>query len=246
MKTNNKKALVVEAVSNTASFRIPEFHNYHKSLPLPPVTTIVGLVGAVLGLDYENAQNYFSKRNIAIGVSGSSKGHFTDIWKTLSSKTKIRDTVIKKEYHYGNKYYFAFLSDENTILELQNAFKWPVYPTVIGSSDSLLKIVKLNFIAEPLITDTEYLENCILIGNYQHSVQINLDHMEVGKIYRYTPLSAPQVYNLPVGFVFQENGSRKISSKSEITFIGLQVKSDIPFKSLKYDTINIPYFMHKP
>ena len=242
----DKKALVLEAVSETASFRIPEFHNYHKSLPLPPVTTIVGLVGAALGFDNENAQNYFSERSISIGINGISKGHYTDVWKALSSKKDNRDTVIQKEYHYGNRYYFVFLSDEETINELQIAFQSPVYPTVIGSSDSLLKVVKINLICEPNLLEIYYLENCVLQGNFQDSIQVNLDNMQVGKTYKYTPFSAPQVYNLPIGFDFQKNGVRKIHAKREMTFIGMQIKSENPFESLNFDEINIPLFKHKP
>ncbi len=242
----DKKALVLEAVSETASFRIPEFHNYHKSLPLPPITTIVGLVGAALGLDNANAQNYFSGRNVSIGVNGVSKGHFTDVWKALSSKKDNRDTVIQKEYNYGNRYYFVFVSNSETINELHSAFNSPVYPTVMGSSDSLLKISNINLIDEPNLLETNYLENCVLQGNYQDSIQINLDNMQVGKQYRYTPFTAPQVYNLPTGFDFQINGVRKIRAKKEMTFIGMQVKTGNPFQVLRFNEIDIPIFAHKP
>ena len=244
--TMDKKALVLEAVSETASFRIPEFHNYHKSLPLPPVTTIVGLAGAALGFDNEHGQEYFSERNIFIGINGVSKGHFTDVWKALSSKKNNRDTVIQKEYNYGNRYYFVFLSNEETINELQSAFQSPVYPTVMGSSDSLLKVVKINLIDEPDLIETYYVENCVLQGNYQESIQINLDNMQVGKTYKYTPFSAPRVYNLPIGFDFQENGVRKIRGKKEMTFVGMQVKSENHFDTLQFNEMNIPLFEHKP
>ena len=242
----NKKALVIEAFSATAAFRIPEFHNYHKSLPLPPVTTIVGLVGAALGFDNKKAQDYFSERDISVGIYGVSEGHFTDVWKALSSKKGIRDTVIQKEYHYGNSFFFAFLANEKTIVELHNAFYTPVYPTVIGSSDSLLKIRTINLIDEPELVEIKYLENCVLLGNYQNIIKINLDKMKVGKTYHYTPFSAPQVYNLPTGFDFQDNSVRKIRAKREMTFIGMQVKIDGSLKAIRINEIVIPIFEHKP
>lgn len=95
MESKNE-GLVIEAVSITASFRIPEYHNFHKSLPLPPVTTLVGLVGAVLGLSYNNAQLYFSDRSIRIGIQGVSEGHYHDLWKALSSKPIIEIRLSKK------------------------------------------------------------------------------------------------------------------------------------------------------
>jgi CRISPR-associated protein Cas5t len=243
---NTKNALIVNAVSETASFRIPEFHNYHKTLPLPPVTTIVGLVGAVLGLSDKDAQHFFSSRQIEIGIYGRSLGHFTDLWKALSSKTSSRDTVIQKEYHYGNKYYFVFLADEKTITQLNSAFQNPVYPTVIGCSDSLLKIVTVDMIKNPEISQTIRLENCLLLGDYINSIQLDLDNLEVGKTYRYTPMTAPQVYNLPIGFDFQVDGVRKIKERKEMTFIGMQVKSTIAFTSIIYKDVTIPLFEHMP
>lgn len=238
--------LVIEAVSVTASFRIPEYHNFHKSLPLPPVTTLVGLTGAALGLPYNDAQQYFMDRSIKIGIHGISKGHYRDFWKALSSKHDKRDTTIIKEYHYLNRYVFVFVSDKDTIRQLHIAFQNPHYPTVMGSSDSLLKIVSAELIENPTITDNNRFENCLLVGNYINEVKIDLDNLVVGKEYRYTPLSAPQVYNLPHSFIFTEDGARKIKTRKEITFIGMKVKSENLIPVLKYKDISIPIFDHCP
>lgn len=238
--------LIIDAVSITASFRVPEYHNFHKSLPLPPVTTLVGLVGAALGLPYEEAQQYFTDRSIKIGIHGVSEGHYHDLWKALSSKSNNRDTIIQKEYHYLNRYVFVFVSDEDTVLQLHNAFRNPCFPTVMGSSDSLLKIQKTTLIENPLISEDTIFENCVLIGNYIDVIKIDLDNLVVGKEYRYTPLSAPQVYNLPYSFIFSENGVRKIKKRKEITFIGMKVKSKNMIPALTYKNISIPIFDHCP
>jgi CRISPR-associated protein Cas5t len=238
--------LVIEAVSVTASFRIPEYHNFHKSLPLPPVTTLVGLTGAALGLSYSDAQQYFTDRSIKIGIYGVSEGHYHDLWKALSSKPKNRDTIIQKEYHYLNRYSFVFVSDKDTIQQLYTAFRNPHYPTVMGSSDSLLKIINAELIESPAIMEDNRFENCLLVGNYMDAVKIDLDNLVVGKEYRYTPLSAPQVYTLPHSFVFTEDGARKIKTRKEITFIGMRVKSESLFPVLKYKDVSIPIFDHCP
>jgi len=238
--------LVIEAVSVSASFRIPEYHNFHKSLPLPPVTTLVGLTGATLGLSYSDAQQYFTDRSIKIGIHGVSEGHYHDLWKALSSKPNNRDTIIQKEYHYLNRYIFVFVSDKDTIQQLYTAFRNPCYPTVMGSSDSLLKIINAELIDNPTIEDNDRFENCLLVGNYIDEVKIDLDDLVVGKEYRYTPLSAPQVYNLPYSFVFSEDGVRKIKTRKEITFIGMKVKSKNLIPVLKYKGVSIPTFDHCP
>ncbi|MEK0336459.1 MAG: CRISPR-associated protein Cas5 [Nitrosopumilus sp.] len=246
MVRKSEKCLVIEAVSQTASFRIPEFHNYHKTLPLPPATTVVGLVGAVLGLSYQDAQQFFSDNFIKIGIYGKSGGFFKDIWKALSSKAGTRDTIIRKEYHFQNQYVFVFISDEYTIYSLQKAFRNPVYPTVIGSSDSLLKIINVDLLKDFVIVDTHRVQNCILLGDQTNHVKIDLDDLEYGKTYRYTRLNAPQVYNLPNAFVFEKYGVRKIKEKKEVTFIGMPVKSELAIPSLKYTDKVIPVFEHVP
>lgn len=238
--------LIIEAVSVTASFRIPEYHNFHKSLTLPPVTTLVGLTGAALGLSCNDAQQYYVDRSIKLGIHGVSRGHYHDLWKALSSKPKNRDTIIQKEYHYLNRYIFVFVSDKDTIQQLHAAFRNPHYPTVMGSSDSLLKIIKANLIENPAITNDNRFENCLLVGNYIDEVKIDLDDLVVGKEYRYTPLSSPQVYNLPYSFVFTEDGARRIKTRKEITFIGMKVKSENFIPVLRYKDISIPIFDHCP
>lgn len=49
---------VIEIRSVTASFRNPEFQNFHKSFRLPPPTTLIGLAGAALGLSPKSAQDF--------------------------------------------------------------------------------------------------------------------------------------------------------------------------------------------
>ncbi|NJN33797.1 MAG: CRISPR-associated protein Cas5 [Saprospiraceae bacterium] len=50
---------LIQVQSQTATFRNPEFQNFHKSFALPPPTTIVGLAGAALGFDAKAAQDFF-------------------------------------------------------------------------------------------------------------------------------------------------------------------------------------------
>jgi len=41
---------VLEIITNTATFRNPDFQNFHKTLNLPPPPTLIGFAGAALGL----------------------------------------------------------------------------------------------------------------------------------------------------------------------------------------------------
>lgn len=239
---NNNITLVVEAFSETASFRIPEYHNYHKSLPLPPPTTLIGLVGAVMGLRQDFAWEFLRKNKIEIGITGVNKGYFIDLWKAISSKTNNRDTVLRKEYFYGNQYRFVFVGSRRIVLELKKYFLYPAYPTVIGSSDSLLKIDKTSIVEEPVLKKTASFSNCIIEGDYISFLRIATDGFKNGMSYSFTQNSAPQAHILPTGFHYDESGVRKIISRKEFTFVGYKVDSKVAIPTIVYKGQNIPIF----
>jgi CRISPR-associated protein Cas5t len=243
MNIMDKKYLILEAVSQTASFRIPEFHNYHKTLPLPPFTTLVGIAGAALGKEYQDAQKYFETNHFLLGVYGISNGFARDLWKAKSTKT-VR-TIIRKEYHYDNYFVFVYGCDKKIIDELYNAFSNSVYALTVGNSDSLLKILALYILDEDSEAKTKRLENCLLLGNYIDKLKIDLENMELNKEYIFTPKSSPVSYNLPNSFIFLENNVRKIKERKEFTFIKNDVVSGIEFPAVQFNQLIIPVFEHK-
>ena len=243
---DNTKYLVVEAISETASFRIPEFHNYHKTLSLPPFTTLVGIAGAALGLNYQKAQNYFKKNKFSLGVYGKSKGFMKDLWKAKSTKSKSGRTVIKREIYYNNYFIFVFGSDNDTINNIYNAFLEPVYALTAGSSDSLLKILPLHIMEKGSETKTKHIENCLLFGNYLDNLKLNLENLKVNKEYIFTPMNSPVSYNIPNSFVFYEDNIRKVKERKEYTFVVSPVISNIiEFNAIQFKEVKIPIFKHE-
>ena len=241
------KYLVVEAVSNTASFRIPEFHNYHKTLPLPPITTVIGIAGAALGKDYQEAQKYFEDNEFEIGIYGKSKGFMKDLWKAKlwkGSKPKKTDrTIIQREFIFDNYFIFVFGNNDQVVNELHNSFEKSTYALTVGNSDSLLKIVSLKILGDADKYSTSKLKHCILSGNHLNSLEIDL---EINKTYVFTPMNSPVCYNLPNSFIFLDNNIRKIKERKEFTFIGNPVKSkDKKFDAVVFKNKVIPIFKHK-
>jgi len=80
--------LTLDVWAQTASFRIPEQHTFQPTLPLPPITTLIGLMGAALGLTFDEAIAFKKKHAIAFGVTGSHAGEMRDLTcgSTLRSK----------------------------------------------------------------------------------------------------------------------------------------------------------------
>jgi CRISPR-associated protein Cas5t len=62
--------LKVKCIGGFNSYRQPDFHTYHKSLPLPPKTTIAGMLGGALGLSPEEVnENWLLNKRLQIGVT---------------------------------------------------------------------------------------------------------------------------------------------------------------------------------
>jgi len=97
----------IKGVTITASFRVPETHTFHQTLPLPPKTTVIGMIGAALGLDLENAYRYVDENEISTGVYGKHKGIMRDLWnyRKLTGKERrytSEDVKNRIELQYTN------------------------------------------------------------------------------------------------------------------------------------------------
>ena len=88
----------MKAFAITASFRIPESHTFQQTLPLPPITTLTGLMGAALGLNFEDAMRFRKENGICFGVMGLNKGEMRDLWKynKIKSGESLKDVLIRE------------------------------------------------------------------------------------------------------------------------------------------------------
>ena len=92
---------IIHAKASVASFRIPEAHTFQKTLPLPPYTTLIGLLGAALRLSFEEACRWVEEHAIQMGVAGTHQGDFKDLWKIQKIKNKkMESSILLKEYLY--------------------------------------------------------------------------------------------------------------------------------------------------
>jgi len=143
----------VTGVALTASFRLPETHTFHQTLPLPPKTTIVGMIGAVKGLGLEAAHSYVDENNILVGMTGSHKGMMKDLWnyRKITGKEKnyteedIKNrkhySVLIREYLFDCDFTFFFgVDNQNVAVDLRECFLSPFYALTIGNSDDLFKV----------------------------------------------------------------------------------------------------------
>lgn len=223
----------IEGVSLTASFRSPETHTFHKTLPLPPKTTVIGMMGAALGLSLEDIHKLVEDQGFLVGVYGFNKGLMRDLWnyRKLTGKEKkyteddIKNrrqySVLIREYLFDNLFIFYFGCDELEKLEhLRSAFLSPVYPLTVGNSDDLLKICKIGDIIEENECKINKFEYTILPGDMSLHYKNDIDFTQLPIV---QIVSTPQVLLLPTKFVF-EGDERRVSERQKFTFVSTPVK----------------------
>ena len=220
--------ITVEGVTVTASFRIPESHTFHQTLPLPPITALVGMTGAALGLSFEEAFNFREENNIQLGVTGRHKGQILDLWKYHKIKAgEVISDVLLREYlaDFSMKLTIG-AEDKKVLTRVREGFLNPCYALTAGNSDDLLKVCCVGEIKEAKELLSSEFSYTVLPGDYTGVYEPLLD-------LRKTPITetirAPRVFLLPTAFSFSGK-ERRIARREHFTFIGspIQLKEPIP------------------
>jgi len=230
---------VIKIITQTATFRDPDFQNFHKTLFLPPPTTIIGFAGAALGLSPKKALEYFTEEPFLFGVYGKSGGKAKDLWKYRKKKSKsFVSDIITKEIIFFNEFYIVYgAENKKLITEIKDAFNFPYYALTLGNSDSLAKI---KIIKEFHFDQSSIIENAILEDNVIDKVISNPDKSLEFSIYT---TSDPIVYNLPVLFDYEKDyGVRNIKKRKLFSFIGTKMKLNYSVNGIFINHIFIPLF----
>jgi len=212
----------------TASFRVPETHTFHKTLPLPPKTTIIGMLGAAVGLNLEDAHEYAEQNEILVGVYGTHKGMMKDLWNYRKIKRKeCISSILIREYLYQNDFVISFGSQNKEPLEkLRTAFSSPVYPITAGNSDDLLKIIRITGISTVNSEKLSQFEHTVLPGDISKSCKHNIDF---DKLPITQTVYTPQVFHLPTKFTF-DGDERRVAERKPFTFISSSVNVETPIE----------------
>jgi len=239
------KFLVLEILTNTATFRIPDFQNFHKTFSLPPPTTIIGLTGAALGYSPSEAQDFFDKNNFKFGVYGEFAGKAKDLWKyqkplkgsELYNYRPEFGSIIIKEFLYKNKFLIALGSeDENWLLQLADAFKNPKFALTLGNSDSLAFVKNMDFIEETVKENK--VKNCLAEGDIVDQV---LSNPNKNLEYSLFLTADPIAYDIPVRFNYEAPyGRRTIRSVKTYSFITSEMLLNFELPGIKYKGVFIP------
>lgn len=126
------KVYRVHISSWTASFRYPNMiSGFQPTLPVPPLSTIYGLVSAAMG-------KYYAPENLDIGFVFLSKGKTVDletIYQMNGTLKNIKSNVVKREILFDND---LWIYTQNS--KIANAFKNPYFPLLLGRSGDLATV----------------------------------------------------------------------------------------------------------
>lgn len=124
----------------TASFRYPTFiSGFQPTLPVPPLSTIYGLLSAVKG-------EFVTPKDTNVGFVFESEAKSVDLETIYELKglKGNKSNVAKREFLYNPRLYL-YVDD----IKLEKFFKKPAYPVLLGRSSDLafikeIKQVELN------------------------------------------------------------------------------------------------------
>lgn len=230
-------AFTIQAFATTASFRIPESHTFQQTLPLPPITTLTGLMGAALGLNFEDVMKFREQKGILFGVIGSFKGEMRDLWKynKIKSGEYLKDVLIR-EYLTDFSMIVTVGSKDNAILsEVRDCFCNPKYALTAGNSDDLLKVCRISDIVEAKEEQCSDFENTMLSGDKTFEYDSLIDLKSTPITYK---VRAPQVFILPTAFKFYGE-ERRISKRDMFIFIGSPIRLKNPILVYNVDGVTV-------
>ncbi len=232
--------VLIQAFAETASFRLPETHTFHKTLPLPSYTSCIGLLGAALGYGLEESQRFVEENKVCVGIGGRDRGTFKDLWKYRKVKSgEVVSDVLLREYIVDLSLALVYGTEDNAMAQrIARGFNDPVYALTAGHSDSLLVLYSV----ELMETDWEPLESVYFCAVPQDMTGAYQADESVLDLPLTESIRAPQVFNLPVRFSF-EGERRTIAGREFFTYIGhpIQVKKPIEGFRLRSQILGVGY-----
>lgn len=216
--------LSVTVRAPVASFRCPLDHNYQRTLPMPPPTTILGIAGAALGLsDRELWAPHSPLRNIKVSVwIETEPGHARDMWTVLKIKSgKIAErSPYFRELLFFTRYTLLYGGERSLLEQVERAFRDPGYPLSLGREDELL-VVEAIMLGEAQSSEPRF-RGTAVPGDIRQMPGLR-PILAPGAV-----LEPPVVEVLPLAFSIDAKGIRHPETFQSISFLPLGVELEVP------------------
>lgn len=247
-----ERFIKIKCVGTLNSFRLPDFHTYHKTLPLPPKPTIAGMLGSAAGLSPEEVNERLLSDDSAfrVGVFGINNGKTNDLWqirkydnKTIKEyknndrATPYKTAIIVRELLYGCHFtlYLTF-KDESEFKLFYEKLKNPSWALSLGREDEL---VKINTISVIYCEEAEapFLKNTVFGGGKYSIESTSLEQNRGINLLS----KAPTVSRLPKQFSYKEGVREAVAFSSYVFVDDLPVRASNEEKCY-FDKEDLTYF----
>jgi len=192
------QALRLHVIGSFNSFRMPQEMRYHGTYLFPPKTTLVGLLGAALGLEDRKLGRLYDSTLIGI-VMEKFEGRVRDLWRiTKLKRTEAESAVIVREMLFNPVYWFYLSSslEEYQLEKLKKAFYDPVYPLTLGRSDELVSVRSIEIVNLQEAENDMCYKWTVLPFDYREK-KYKFEEIDFSK-----PITVPQVFQLPRSFEY--------------------------------------------
>ena len=222
-----------KAFAPAASFRVPEAHIFQQSLPLPPITTLKGLVGAAAGFSFEEVLKFCEENKLRFGVIGQHRGRAKDLWKYRKVKSgEVISAVLIREFLFDlDLEVFIAAEDKDIVEKIRNDFLNPVYALCAGPSDCLMKVKNISLVMDGTIGDATNFAYTVLPGDLTGLYEVDIDLKSIPLLQE---IYVPRVFLLPTSFDFS-GAERRVKERKHFTFVDVPVTLKKPVEALLLD-----------
>ncbi len=215
-----ERVLCVTIRAPVASFRRPLDHNFQRTLPMPPPTTLLGIAGAALGLSDRQlwaADSALRYTKVAVWMDAE-LGRARDMWTLLKIKgNKIAGrSPYFRELLFFVRYTLLYGDEEMSLRKLEQAFRDPMYPLSLGREDELLLVEDIAL--EEVSEGEPRFRGTVIPGDIRQ-MQTRLLNLQAG--IRFEP---PVVETLPLGFTVDARGLRQPERPTTLSFLPLELE----------------------
>ena len=222
------KAIRLRVKGNFNSLRVQTDIRYQRAFHVPTKTTLIGLLGAAIGLDESEIEQLYSLIQTNAFLQRYS-GTANDLWLItkikLDALNKPESSLVTREMLFEPNYTIYYIIDSNPEVEkdieyndIISAFNDPEFPLTLGRSDEMIEISdkpKTIELTSPHSDAVHYSKNTVLPFNYK-------DHFggyEKVRIQKGYAFNLPQVLTVPTSFKISKEGIRRPSSYQQVTLV---------------------------
>jgi len=224
MQNMGEPILAVSVRAPVASFRRPLDHNYQRTLPMPPPTTLLGIAGAALGLsDRELWAPDSPLRGLKVSVwMDEEPGRARDMWTVLKVKGgKIAGrSPYFRELLFFTRYTLFYGGEEALLGKLAKAFWDPAYPLSLGREDELLAVEEVELTQVP--EGEPSFRGTVLPKDIRQILGLR-PILREGAVFE-----PPVVETLPLRFRLDAKGIRHPASSVPFSFLSPGLEVEVP------------------